>query len=117
MPIVVDVPADLDLVFKALADRHRRQILDLLRERNGQSLVRLCEQLDGMTRQAVAKHIAVLEGCGLVVSTRSGREKLHHLNPVPIHEIHRRWISRYDIDVLAALDHLKDTLQEGDPHD
>ncbi|HVV22415.1 MAG TPA: metalloregulator ArsR/SmtB family transcription factor [Pseudonocardiaceae bacterium] len=109
--------ADLDPVFKALADRHRRLILDLLRDEGGQTLVRLCAQLDGMTRQAVSKHIAVLEGCGLVVSTRRGREKLHHLNPVPIHEIHRRWISRYDTDVLAALDHLKDTLQEGDRHD
>lgn len=106
------VPADLDAVFKALADRHRRLILDLLREQGGQTLVQLCARLDTMTRQAVAKHVAVLEGCGLVVTARRGREKAHYLNPVPIHEIHSRWISRYEIGVLDALDHLKTTVTE-----
>jgi DNA-binding transcriptional ArsR family regulator len=110
---------DLDLVFKALADRHRRRILDLLREQGGQTLVALCGQLDPMTRQAVTKHIAVLESCGLVVTMRRGREKLHYLNPMPIHEIHQRWISRYEIDVLGidvltALDQLKTNLERSD---
>lgn len=121
MPIVAAVAdgEDLDPVFKALADRHRRHILDLLREHGGQTLVALCGQLGPMTRQAVAKHMAVLESCGLVVTLRRGREKLHYLNPVPIHEIHRRWTSRYEIDVLgvdvlAALDHLKATQEKPD---
>jgi DNA-binding transcriptional ArsR family regulator len=110
------VPADLDAVFKALADRHRRLILDLLREQGGQTLVQLCGRLDTMTRQAVAKHVAVLENSGLVVTSRRGREKLHYLNPVPIHEIHSRWISRYEIGVLDALGHLKHSIEE-DHHD
>lgn len=106
------MPADLDAVFKALADRHRRLILDLLREQGGQTLVGLCGRLDTMTRQAVAKHVAVLESCGLVVSARRGREKLHYLNPVPIHEIHQRWISRYEIGVLDGLRHLSNHIEE-----
>jgi DNA-binding transcriptional ArsR family regulator len=110
--MVPRVPVDLDAVFKALADRHRRLILDLLREQGGQTLVQLCGRLQTMSRQAVAKHVGVLEACGLVVTTRRGREKLHYLNPVPIHEIHARWISRYEITMLDALDHLKHSTEE-----
>jgi DNA-binding transcriptional ArsR family regulator len=96
---------DLDVVFKALADRSRRLVLDKLYERNGQTLVQLCAHLN-MTRQATSKHLAILEASGLVVAVRHGREKLHYLNPVPINEIHQRWISKYDqarVDVLATL--------------
>lgn len=110
----MDADADLDPVFKALADRNRRLILDLLRAQGGRTLVALCAELDTMTRQAVAKHVAVLEKSGLVVSRRAGREKLHYLNPVPINEIHRRWTSRYEIGVLDALDHLKTTMEQSD---
>lgn len=105
---------DLDAVFKALADRNRRLILDKLRERNGQTLTELCTHLD-MTRQAVSKHLAILMACGLVTAVRQGREKLHHLNPVPIHDIHQRWISRYEQSRLDALANLKTALE--DHHD
>lgn len=104
---------DLDAVFKALADRNRRSILDRLRERNGQTLTELCDGL-AMTRQAVSKHIAILLACGLVTAVRQGREKLHHLNPAPIHDIHRRWISRYDHVRLDALANLKTALEDDD---
>jgi DNA-binding transcriptional ArsR family regulator len=76
----------MDLVFKALADPSRRQLLDRLHARNGQTLSELCERLD-ISRQAVSKHLAVLEAANRVVTVRRGREKLHYLNPVPIHEI------------------------------
>ena len=76
----------LDAVFKALADPVRRELLDALHGRGGQTLAELCEGR-GMTRQAVSKHLAVLEGANLVATDRRGREKLHHLNPVPIQEI------------------------------
>lgn len=104
---------DLDAVFKALADRHRRLILDRLRERGGQTLIELCDGVD-MSRQAVSKHIAILLACGLVTAVRQGREKLHHLNPVPIHDIHRRWISRYEQSRLDALANLKTALEDDD---
>lgn len=102
---------ELDAVFKALADRSRRLVLDKLRERNGQTLGQLCTHLD-MTRQATSKHLAILEAAGLVVTVRHGREKLHHLNPAPIHQIHERWISRYDKSRLDALATLKRALEE-----
>ncbi|MGG2309984.1 ArsR/SmtB family transcription factor, partial [Salmonella enterica] len=78
-------------VFKALADPSRRELLDRLRIENGQTLGELCARLD-MTRQAVSKHLAVLEAANLVAVVWQGREKLHYLNPVPIHEIAERWI-------------------------
>ena len=84
-----------DAVFKALADPSRRQLLDRLRAENGQTLRELCERLD-MTRQAVTKHLALLEAANLVATVKRGREKLHYLNPVPIHEIAERWIGKYD---------------------
>ena len=95
----------MDEVFKALADAGRRKLLDALFKNNGQTLGQLCEQLD-MSRQAVSKHLAVLEAANLVVRVRQGREKLHYLNPVPIHEIHARWIAKFErprLDALAAL--------------
>jgi len=79
----------MDAVFKALADPSRRQLLDRLHARNGQTLGEMCERL-AMTRQAVSKHLAVLEAANLVVAVKRGREKLHYLNPVPIHEIVER---------------------------
>jgi uncharacterized protein YndB with AHSA1/START domain/DNA-binding transcriptional ArsR family regulator len=102
----------MDLVFKALADPSRRHLLDALNERNGQTLSELCEVLD-MTRQAVAKHLAVLEEASLVTTQRRGRAKLHHLNVAPINDITDRWIRHYDRGRVAALADLKRAL-EGD---
>jgi len=102
----------MDAVFKALADPVRRQLLDALHERTGQTLGELCEGR-GMSRQAVTKHLGVLEGANLVATLRRGREKLHYLNPVPIHEIADRWIGKYERGRLDALAHLKRRL-EGD---
>lgn len=102
---------DLDAVFKALADRSRRLILDKLREQHGQTLGQLCAHLE-MTRQAVSKHLAVLESAGLVATVWHGREKLHYLNPVPINEVHRRWIGKYERSRLEALANLKAALEE-----
>jgi DNA-binding transcriptional ArsR family regulator len=104
--------ADVDLVFKALAAPERRLLLDRLRARNGQTLGELCAHLD-MTRQAVTKHLRALEEAALVVCVRQGREKLHYLNPVPIHEIGKRWIGKYERGPLQALSELKKKL-EGD---
>src|SRR5215467_74134 len=101
-----------DAVFRALADASRRLLLDRLHARNGQTLVELCQGLD-MTRQAVAKHLAVLEEANLVSCQRRGREKLHFINPVPINDIAERWISKFDQPRLAALSDLKRQL-EGD---
>jgi len=100
----------MDKVFKALADPGRRLLLDRLRDENGQTLGRLCEHLD-MTRQAVTKHLKVLETADLVVTLRRGREKLHYLNPVPIHEIADRWIGNFERGRLRALADLKQRLQ------
>ena len=102
----------MDAVFKALADPSRRELLDGLRERGGQTLGELCEGR-GMTRQAVSKHLARLEAANLVVAEKHGREKLHYLNPVPIQEIADRWIGKYERGRLAALANLKRQL-EGD---
>jgi DNA-binding transcriptional ArsR family regulator len=101
-----------DAVFKALADRSRRKLLDRLRQRNGQTLGELCNGLD-MTRQAVAKHLKVLKKGNLVSWRRDGRERLHFINPVPIAEIAERWISKFEQPRVRALAHLKKNL-EGD---
>ena len=106
---------DDDTVFHALADASRRQLLDRLHRRNGQTLGELCAGLD-MTRQAVAKHLAVLEEANLVSWKRQGREKLHFINPVPINQIAERWIRKFERRHLAALSALKKKL-EGDDHD
>jgi DNA-binding transcriptional ArsR family regulator len=101
----------MDAVFRALADASRRELLDRLREQNGQTLGELCVNLD-MSRQAVTKHLAVLEEANLVATLRRGREKLHYLNPVPIHEIAERWIGKYERHRLQALADLKRALEE-----
>ena len=101
---------DVDMVFKALADPGRRLLLDRLRANNGQTLGRLCEHLD-MTRQAVTKHLNLLEAASLVVTIWRGREKLHFLNPVPIHEIADRWIGKYERGRLRVLAELKKNLE------
>jgi DNA-binding transcriptional ArsR family regulator len=105
---------DLDKVFKALADPARRLLLDRLQANNGQTLGQLCEHLD-MSRQAVTKHLKQLEDASLVVTLWRGREKLHYLNPVPIHEIAERWIGKYERGRLRVLAELKRRL-EGETH-
>lgn len=101
-------------MFKALADPTRRRLLDALRTQNGRTLGELCAHLD-MTRQAVTQHLARLEDANLIATVRKGREKLHYLNPVPIHEIYERWIAKYERQHLDALRDLKKR-SEGDPH-
>ena len=103
--------ADVDKVFKALAAPERRLLLDRLRLDNGQTLGGLCEHMK-MTRQAVTKHLKLLEEATLVVTIWRGREKLHYLNPVPIHEIAERWIGKYERSRLRALAELKAKLEE-----
>ncbi len=101
----------MDLVFKALADPSRRDLLDRLRANNGQTLGQLCERLD-MTRQAVSKHLGLLEEANLVATVKRGREKLHYLNPVPIHEIAERWIGRFERHRVQALSDMKKALEK-----
>lgn len=103
--------ADLDKVFKALGAPDRRRLLDRLRSRNGQTLGELCRDME-MTRQAVTKHLRLLEDATLVVPVWRGREKLHFLNPVPIHEIADRWIDKYERGRLRALAELKKRLED-----
>ena len=103
--------ADVDKVFKALAAPERRLLLDRLRADSGQTLGQLSEHLD-MTRQAVTKHLKLLEEATLVVTIWRGREKLHYLNPMPIHEISMRWIGKYERGRLRALAELKEKLEE-----
>src|SRR5689334_19148128 len=96
---------EADKVFKALADPGRRELLDRLFVEEGQTLGALAAGME-MSRQAVSQHLAILEAANLVVAVRQGREKLHYLNPVPIHEIHARWIAKFErprLDALAAL--------------
>jgi DNA-binding transcriptional ArsR family regulator len=104
--------ADEDRVFKALADPSRRHLLDRLREKSGLTLGELCDGHD-MTRQAVTKHLVLLEAANLVVTKKQGREKLHFLNAVPIHDIYARWIGRFEQNRLQALHNLKQALEEG----
>ncbi len=96
----------MDLVFKALADPTRRQLLDLLRERSGRTLGELCGHVD-MTRQSATQHLALLEAANLVSTVRRGREKVHYLNPVPLHEMQERWIDRFERPRLRALSAVK----------
>jgi DNA-binding transcriptional ArsR family regulator len=98
----------VDEVFKALADEGRRALLDALRASDGRTLGELCEILPDMTRFGVMKHLRVLEEAHLVVTERAGRSKLHYLNPVPIREIHDRWISRYAQPFVSGLLALRD---------
>jgi uncharacterized protein YndB with AHSA1/START domain/DNA-binding transcriptional ArsR family regulator len=99
-----------DAVFKALADRHRRTILDRLFRRDGQTLGQMCEGA-AMTRFGVMKHLRVLEAAGLIVARRRGREKLHYLNPMPIRLVHDRWVSKYRAPIAEALSALKSKLE------
>ena len=103
----------MDEVFRALADHSRRLLLDRLHDRNGQTLSELCDGL-AMTRQAVTKHLCVLEDANLVATRKAGREKLHFINPVPIHEIGERWIRKFERSRLDALGDIKRTLEERD---
>lgn len=103
----------MDAVFKALADPSRRQILDSLHAKNGQTLGELCEGHD-MTRQAVTKHLSILEGANLIATRKEGREKLHFLNPVPIFGIADRWIEKFERGRLRALNELKRNLERKD---
>src|SRR5437764_13511317 len=107
--MILDV--DDDHVFKALADPTRRFLLDRLFERDGRTLTELESELE-MTRFGVMKHLRVLEEAGLVLHRRSGREKLHYMNPVPIRLIHDRWIDKYSERHVAALTDLKAQLEE-----
>jgi uncharacterized protein YndB with AHSA1/START domain/DNA-binding transcriptional ArsR family regulator len=115
--IIVDVPSEpdadggLDKVFKALADPTRRRLLDSLRRDDGQTLGRLCAQFD-MARQSATQHLAVLEEANLISTVRRGREKLHYLNPVPIHAIRQRWIAPFDEPRLRVLDAVKRHAEE-----
>jgi uncharacterized protein YndB with AHSA1/START domain/DNA-binding transcriptional ArsR family regulator len=101
----------MELVFKALADATRRRLLDLLRERNGQTLRELCEHL-AMARQSATQHLDILVRANLVTVVRRGRERLHYLNPTPIHEIEQRWISSFDKPRLATLRAIKHQAEE-----
>ena len=103
--------ARMEAVFKALADKSRRELLDQLHANNGQTLTRLCKHLD-MSRQAVTKHLRLLETANLVAVVWRGREKLHYLNPVPLHEISERWIGKYERHRLQALGDLKKGLEQ-----
>ncbi len=104
-------PEDTDRLFKALADPSRRKLLDQLHAHDGQTLGQLCEHLD-MSRQGVTQHLDVLEAANLVASVRSGREKLHFLNPVPLQEIYERWIAKFEKPRLKALAQLKRQLEK-----
>jgi uncharacterized protein YndB with AHSA1/START domain/DNA-binding transcriptional ArsR family regulator len=101
----------MDEVFKALADATRRRLLDRLHERGGQTLGELCEHI-AMRRQSVTQHLAVLEAANLVSSVRRGREKLHYLNPVPLHEMQERWIDKFERPRLRTLSALKRQAEE-----
>jgi DNA-binding transcriptional ArsR family regulator len=102
---------EADVLFKALADRNRRRLLDLLHAHDGRTLNELCEHLD-MTRQGVTQHLDVLEAANLVATVRRGREKLHFLNPVPLQEIYERWIAKFEKRRLKALADLKRQLEK-----
>jgi DNA-binding transcriptional ArsR family regulator len=100
----------MDAAFKALSDKSRRQLLDRLHNKNGQTLGELCEGL-AMSRQAVTKHLGILEDANLVATQRRGREKLHFINPVPIFDIADRWIGKFERGRLRALSELKKNLE------
>jgi len=101
---------DSDAIFKALADPGRRKLLDLLHAHDGRTLTDLCEHLD-MTRQGVTQHLDLLEAANLVATVRRGREKLHFLNPVPLHDIYERWIAKFEKRRLKARGDLKRRLE------
>ena len=104
----------MDAVFRALADSSRRKLLDRLHARNRQTLNELCEGHD-MSRQAVTKHLGILEDANLIATEKRGREKLHYINPVPIHDIAERWIGKFERGRLDALSELKRNLERNEP--
>jgi DNA-binding transcriptional ArsR family regulator len=104
------VAMDADKVFKALGDPTRRRLLDLLCERNGQTLGELCENLE-MARQSATQHLGILEAASLVSTVRRGREKLHFINPVPLHEVYERWVRKFERQRLGLLHDLKKELE------
>lgn len=103
----------MDEIFKALADPGRRKLLDQLHSNNGQTLSELCQHLD-MSRQAVTKHLRLLERANLVVILWDGREKLHYLNPVPLRQITERWIGKYEHRIVLALSELEQGLEKAE---
>lgn len=107
---MTDPTPEADKVFKALGDPTRRRLLDLLCEENGQTLGQLCAHLD-MARQSVTQHLDLLEGANLVSTTRKGREKLHFINPVPLHDIYERWVRKFEVQRLTLLHELKRNLE------
>lgn len=109
---MADANTQGDLVFKALADPTRRALLDRLYERNGQTLGDLCAGL-GMARQSATQHLEILQAANLVSTVKRGREKLHFINPVPLHEIYERWVRKFESRRLGLLHELKKEL-EGD---
>jgi uncharacterized protein YndB with AHSA1/START domain/DNA-binding transcriptional ArsR family regulator len=108
--VSAEVPT-MDVVFKALADHTRRMLLDRLRQHDGQTLTQLCEPL-GMARQSATQHLDILERANLVTVVRRGRERLHYLNPMPIHEIEERWISEFDRPRLQVISSIKSQAEE-----
>jgi uncharacterized protein YndB with AHSA1/START domain/DNA-binding transcriptional ArsR family regulator len=113
MQVIACITGEVDLgpVFKALADPTRRQLLDRLHQRNGQTLGELCSSL-AMARQSASQHLAVLEAANLITTTWQGREKLHHLNPVPLHDIQERWIDKFERPRLRALSAIRHAAEE-----
>lgn len=107
---------DDDKVFKALGDPARRLLLDRLYRKNGQTLTELCAAMD-MTRQSVTQHLGLLEGANLISTARRGREKLHFINPVPLHDVYERWVRKFETDRLALLYDLKNHLEREDMTD
>lgn len=103
-------PTDSDAVFKALSDPTRRKLLDLLHDRNGQTLGQLCEHLD-MARQSATQHLGILEAANLVSTVKRGREKLHFLNAVPLQEVYERWVRKFERPRLTLLHDLKSKLE------
>ena len=101
---------DADKVFKALGDPTRRTLLDRLYENNGQTLGQLCENLD-MARQSATQHLEILEAANLVTTVKRGREKLHFINPVPLHDIYERWVRKFERERLSLLHDLKTELE------
>lgn len=104
------------MVFKALADPTRRRLLDLLHEDNGQTLNALCEHMS-MARQSVTQHLQLLEDANLIAIVWHGREKLHYLNAVPLHDIYKRWIEKFERSRLGVLRDLKRRLEDDDDND
>lgn len=105
---------DDDNVFRALGDPSRRKLLDLLCEKNGQTLGQLCKHLD-MARQSATQHIGILEAANLVTTVWRGREKLHFINPVPLHEVYERWVRKFERQRLSLLYDLKKELEGESP--